>query len=299
MGNKKALGLYLFLIWILGITITACSTDTKQPQTLSAQEIEILGKTCEDIAKLQIETWDNRDAENLREIYTEDIVHFDNNPAFVGIDEVIGMAEMMFRNFHRWQMELGDTYISKEKCVGTWVSWDVLGLTQDNPGLEFDLLETRDNKISFWRLFYDENYNFAPIDYEFLYQFEQSWSQNDENALLEIYSENAKVEDTLYGVTIVGHKKIADYAKSIFALSQGASWKLIIPFTEGEAEYPYKEEYPFPSKGGVFSIGAKKPDGNACEIRIVVILTPDENGKIQAQETFYNVNTLIECGWAK
>jgi hypothetical protein len=175
----------------------------------------------------------------------------------------------------------------------------VFGLKQENPALEFDLLETQDNKISFWRLFYDENFNFAPIDYEFLSKFEKSWSQTDENALIDIYSENAKVEDTLYGVTIVGHQKIADYAKSIFALSQGASWKLIIPFTEGEAEDPYKDEYPFPSKGGVFGISAKKPDGTACEIRAVVILTPDENGEIQAQETFYNADTLIECSWAR
>ena len=201
--------------------------------------------------------------------------------------------------FSDWQMELGDTYISKEKCVGTWVNWGIGRSTQDNPRLEFDLLETRDNKISFWRLFYDEEFNYWPIDYEFLSQFEQSWSQKDENVLLEIYSENAKVEDTLYGVTIVGHQEIAEYARDMFALTKGAAWTLIVPFSEGEAEDPYKEEHPFPSTGGVFGIDAKKPDGTACEIRVVVILTPDENGKIQAQETFYNANTLIECGWAR
>lgn len=297
MDNKKALGLFLLLFCVIGIT--ACSTNTKQLQTLSAQEIETIGNTCEDFARLQIETWDTRDAENLREIYTEDIVHFDNNPAFVGIDEVLGMATRMFKMFPDWGMELGDTYISKEKCVGTWINWGVLGLKQDDPGLEFDLLETRDNRISFWRLFYDENFNFAPIDYEFLSQFEQSWSENDENALLDNYSKNARLEDTLFDVSIVGHKKIADYAANMFSLSQGATWKLVVPFTEGEAAYPYEEEYPFPSNGGVFSISTKTPDGTACEIRAVVILTPDENGKIQAQETFYDANTLIECGWAK
>lgn len=297
MENKKALGLSLYLFCVIGMT--ACSANTTQLQTLSAQEIETLGKTCEDIARLQIETWDTRDAENLREIYTEDIVHFDNNPAFVGIDEVLDMARMMFRVASNWQMALGDTYISKEKCVGTWVSWDTMGFTQDDPGLEFDLLETRDNKISFWRLFYDENFHFAPINYELLSQFENSWSQNDENALLDIYSKNARLEDTLFGVTAVGHRNIADYAKNIFTLSQGATWNLMIPFTEGEADDPYKDEYPFPSVGGVFGISTQKPDGTACEIRAVVILTPDEHGKIQAQETFYDANTLIECGWTQ
>jgi hypothetical protein len=76
MGNKKALGLLLLIFCIIGMT--ACSANTIQLQTLSAQEIETLGKTCEDIARLQIETWDTRDAEKLREIYTEDIVHFDS-----------------------------------------------------------------------------------------------------------------------------------------------------------------------------------------------------------------------------
>ena len=104
----------MFLLFFCIIGITACSTKTKQPEVLSSQEIETLGKTCEDIARMQIETWNTRDAENLREIYTEDIVHFDNNPAFVGIDEVIGMARTMFMILPKWQMELGDTYISKE-----------------------------------------------------------------------------------------------------------------------------------------------------------------------------------------
>lgn len=297
MENKKTLGLFLLQFFAIGLT--ACSINTTQPQRLSAQDVENLGKRCEDIARLQVETWDTRDPENLREIYTEDIVHFDDHPAYVGIDEVLSMARMMFRSFSKWQMELGDTYISKEKCVGTWVSWDVFGFTQDNPGLEFDLLETQDNKISFWRLFYDENFGWKKIDYELLAKYEESWSQNDESALLAIYSENATVEDTLFGVATVGHQEIADYAKNIFALSQEAVWKLIIPFAEGKASYPYSDEYPFPSTGGVFGINTKKTDGTVCEIRVVVILTPNENGKIQAQETFYDANTLIECGWAR
>ena len=288
-----------FLILLCVITFAACSSDAKQLQLLSIQEIETLDKNCEDIAKLQIETWNTRDPENLREIYTEDIVHFDKNPAYIGIDEVINMAKRMFINFPNWQMGLGDTYISKEKCVGTWINWGVLGFKQDDPGLEFDLLETQDNKISFWRLFYDEKFNFAPIDYELLSMFEKSWSQNDENVLLDIYSENAKLEDTLFDVAIVGHEEIAGYATSIFTFSQGASWNLIIPFTEGHAEYPYKDEYPYPSVGGVFGVNTKKGDGTTCEIRVVAILMPDENGKIQAQETFYDANTLIECGWVR
>jgi hypothetical protein len=43
----------------------------------------------------------------------------------------------------------------------------------------------------------------------------------------------------------------------------------------------------------------KDTEGNPCEIRAVVILTPDKEGKIQSQEVFYNADSLIACGWAK
>ena len=293
------IALYKFILFLLILGLSGCMNKPKQLQLQSAQEIEALGKACEDLEKRQIETWDARDPEKLRDIYTEDIVHFDAYPYIDGIDQVIDMASGMFNRLKPWKMVSGETFISQEKCVGTWVNWGVRGFTRENPGLEFDLLETKDNKISFWRLFYDEKFDFYPIDYKFLAMFENAWSASDANSLVDIYSENAVLDDTLFGISVEGRDHIADYGQNFIELSQGGTWTLIQGFTERQAPIIYQEEYPFPSLGGVFSVNTTMQDGSSCELRVLVILTPDENGKIQSQETFYNANTLDECGWVK
>ena len=53
-------------------------------------------------------------------------------------------------------MKAGETYISKNECFGTWVNW--FSNLRDTTLTEFDLLESQDGKISFWRLFYDQNF---------------------------------------------------------------------------------------------------------------------------------------------
>lgn len=296
--------LQITLMIFLAFLIVGCSTTTqgespmKKPNQLqmqSAQEIEVLSRACDDIVKLQIDTWDTRDAEQLRNIYTEDIVHFDSHPAYVGIDQVVDMAKMMFSTFTAWKMDAGETYISQDKCLGTWINWGLMGFTQEDPFLEFDLLETQGEKISFWRLFYDEK--FKPNDFTPLAMFKDAWSTNDTNSLVSIYSDNADLEDSLFGIKINGRESIANYAQNFLDLSHGGRWTLIQGFSESYV--PYKEDYLGPSLGGVFGVNTTKADGSNCEVRVVVILTPDKNGKIQTQETFYDADTLLECGWVK
>ena len=86
----------------------------------------------------------------------------------------------------------------------------------------------------------------------------------------------------MFGVSVDNRSKIEKYAESIFAKSPEASWELLIPFAEGRASYPYSEQHPFASQGGVFSIKLDDTDGESCEIQTVVILTPNEEGRIQA-----------------
>lgn len=278
------------------LILVACSRDAELKMP-NAEEITRIGNGCEDIEQGQIIAWNTRNADNLRQIYTDDIVHFDGEPAYEGIDEVVDMAKQVHGMFPDWQMQAGGTYISKDKCFGTWINWEIIGLTQENPGIEFDLLETQDNKISFWRLFYDQNFGFSEIDYELLSQFGEIWSQGDANKIKELYSEDATLEDTLFGISVNKQSKIADYAESIFAKSPGASWKLLIPFAEGRASYPYSEQHPFASQGGVFVINVNDSNGDPCEIQTVVILTLNIDGRVQAQETFYDANSLITCDW--
>ena len=291
----------IFIVLLLSVCavlmLSACSSTAEPLETLKAEEVSQLGSNCYELEKMQVDAWSTGDPEILRQIYTDDIVHFDGYPAYVGIDAVVSMADRAFRMLPDWQMETGEAYASKDKCVGSWINWDIFELTEDKVGYEFDLLEFREDKISFWRLFYDENTR--SIDYEFLSQFAASWSQGDLERVTELYAKDAKLEDTLFGVSIEGRGEIRKYVNSFFVTGPDANWEILIPYGEAVAAYPYEEDYPFPSKGGVFGVNVKDPEGQSCEIRAFLILTPNEKGEIQSQETFYNAESLIECGWAK
>lgn len=293
----------LFLVSFFILSLSSCS-GTKAPKTPDAEEVTSIGNNCKELYQGHIDAWNSRDPENLRLIYTDDIVHFDGKPLYVGINHVVGMARGMFEFFPDWQMEAGETYISRDECLGTWVNWGVFGFTQDNPGLEFDLLETRDGKISFWRLFYDQSFFDAipdgtHVEEDFLTQFANSWTGEDMDELLKIYSQDAQIEDTLFGISDTGQQAIIAYANDFFAKSPGASWKLLYPFAEDEVSYITQEEHPLPSEGGIFAITVKDADNNPCEIRVALILTPDDDRNIQTQKIFYEADTLLACGWVK
>jgi ketosteroid isomerase-like protein len=262
----------------------------------AADQILALGESCAEIYQAQIEAWISKDTEKLRAVYTDDIVHFDGKPLFVGIDEVLGMAQMMFRAFPRWEMKAGPTYISQNECLGTWMFWNTSGWKEEDPGIEFDILETREGKISFWRLFYDHHFDSDRIDEGFLQDFAAAWSKGDLESVLGLYSPDAVVEDTLLGVVAYGPEAIRVYADTVLSENPEISWELTYPFAEDD--FANGETEVLASKGGTFTITTLDGQGSPCQIQAVLILTPDGEGKIQHQKTFYDAGSLRTCGWA-
>jgi hypothetical protein len=290
----------LFSISIL-ISLSSCS-GSEAPKAPNAKEITSLGKHCKELEGRQIDAWNSKDSENLRQVYTDDAVHFDSEPVMTGIDNMIALANGEYISSPNWQMKAGESYISRDQCLGTWISWNLFGITQDDPGTEYDLLDFQEDKISYWRLFYDPRFKKALggiiIDPDFLSQFASGWSEGNAAELTKLYSEDAMLEDSLYRVKGVGQPAIQNYVSSFFARSPGANWVLINSFGEGKSRN-FSDLYPRPSQGGVFAIKVTDAGGNPCEIRVAVILTPNEEKKIEAQKVFYNADTLLACGWAK
>jgi ketosteroid isomerase-like protein len=299
---KYGHGLFLSLI-VASLLLTACS-DKQDVTNSRADQITALGKSCEELYAQHITAWNSKNPENLRLIYTEDIVSFEGEPTYVGIEDVVEMADDMFQFFPDWQMQAGDTYISKpDECFGTWLNWGVLGIPKENPGKEYDLFTIRDGKISFWRLFYDQEFQNAFATYyrikpDFLAQFASAWSGGDAGELVKLYAENAVLEDSLFGVNITGTFEIQDYATNFWRRSSGASWSLVTPFAE-DLPIKHPDLYPHPAQGGIYSISVKDKQGEPCEVRAAVILTPDDDGIILAQQMFYAADTLLECGWVE
>ncbi len=271
---------------------------------IHTDEILLKDKTCSNLVEGQINAWKSKDVEKLKKIYTNDIVHFDGYPAYVGIDEVIKMAEYMWRRFSLWEMKAGEVYISKNQCMGEWVNWNVMGFSQDDPGLEYDLLDFQNDKISFWRLFYDQKFCEAfnepeRIDDAFLSQFASTWSSGNITEIKNLYSSQAVYEDTLFDVSITGSRKISNYASSLFNQFPGIEWHKLYPFGEGKALGAYKDDYPFASQGALFEITLQDEDNKPCEIRAVIILTRNDKNKIVRQIILYDAESLVECGLAK
>jgi ketosteroid isomerase-like protein len=291
------------IIGSLLLLLAACSRNQERA-TSRADQITALGKSCEELYAQHIAAWDSKQPDKLRQVYTDDIVHFDGEPLYIGIDEVIAMADDMFHFFPDWQMQAGETYISRSgECLGTWVNWGVFGFTQESPGLEFDLFTLQESKISFWRLFYDQKFYNALASYyrikpDFLSQFASAWSGGGMVELAELYADDAVLEDSLFGVNITGTLAIQEYATNFWARSPGATWSLLTPFGEDRSRNQ-PDLYPHPAQGGIYAVTVKDKQGAPCEIRLAVILTPDENEIILSQKMYYAADTLLACGWAE
>jgi len=293
------------LVVLTALLLSTCSGGDIAPIPLPARDdVETLRADCDHIYARQVFAWAARDPQALREIYTDDIIHFDGEPAFEGIEEVVDMAEMMFRSFPDWQMAPGDTYVSAAKCAGAWRNWGIFGMTQDEPGLEYDLLEVRGERISHWRLFYDEVFYGAwnddfQIDPAFTDAYIQAWSGGQPRRIARLYTEEAILTDTLFDVTAEGRAEIGQYAAAFLARSPDAVWTLRHPFAEGDADWPYEEAYPHAAQGGIFGVSVEGPSGTPCRLRAMVILTPDDKGRIREQEVLWAADTLIACGWVE
>ena len=290
----------IFLVVLLcSVGLIACSSSAEIILP-DADEITKLGETCTALETMQIVAWQSLDIEQVRSVYTDDVVHFDGYPAYVGVDSVVNMAERILTFFADWQMGVGESYISDEGCVGTWLNWGIAeGQTSENPGREFDYLEVKNGKISFWRLFYDASFDAERIQQEFLDSYAEAWTSGDVNSIKDFYASNTTLEDSLMGVSISGKGNVGKYISSMMELGGDMEWEVLVPYGEESAPFPYDEEYPQPSTGGVFGIHVTDEAGKACMIEVFLMLTPDDDGKIIDHQMFYNEETLIECGWVK
>ncbi len=295
------LSISILLSMIILLSLSACSGSRSLP-ALRARQISAIAKKCQDLFTVEVNAWNAKDAQALRQIYADDIVLIDGAPLFKGIDAVIEMAREMMAG--PAQGKVGQIYISKGECVDAWHIWGIYGFTPDHPGTEFDLLQFRGGKISSWRLFYDQHFfrsGFGKSSYinnDLLSQFASSWSARSMDELLRLYTAEATLEDTLFGFSISKQEALKAYIDKFLAKSSGASWELIYPFAEKQGPRQPGDK-PLASQGGIFAIKVKDASGNQCAIEATIILTPGDDGRIITQKVFYNADTLIACGWAK
>ncbi len=278
------------------LVLSSCGQNLIRGEAPDMEDLIGWADTCSEVYHAQIAAWDSRDADQLREVYTADIVHFDGEPAFIGIDEVVIMARSMWMLLDDWGMAAGRTYVSQNDCFGDWINWGFGGYGEDNPRSEFDLVEIRDGKISYWRLFYDPNWDNEPMNVGLLEDFGTAWSSGKPQAVAALYAEDAVLEDSLFGINANGREQIERVAAGFKRQHARATWELVTPFDEGAD--PAQPDL-LPSVGGIYEISIKGLGLKTCPVQAAVILTPDREGLIARQLTMYAAEDLIECQWVK
>lgn len=311
-GQNRSRAQNGFLMCLLaGSLLQACQANSLVREAavepaltaIDAKEVQRKGQVCADLYQAHIEAWNSREAENLRRIYSEDIVHFDAEPLYSGIDAVAGMAEGMWSAFPDWAMQAGDTYIDTEECMGEWINWGVFGFSEEAPALEFDLLELRDEKISYWRAYYDGKFldvfgSSFRIDQDLLRAVGLAWSGDDPQAIADLYGEEAVFTDSLFDIALVGQDAVADFAARYQAQFSGVKWELQSAFAE-DFSSKVKRGGGFQPQGGVYAITLPSVEGDPCTIQVVVMLTTNEEDQIIDQTIYYQAQDLITCGLAQ
>ena len=69
----------LFLVSFFILSLSSCAS-AEALKTYDAEEVTSIGNNCKELFQGHVDAWDSRDPENLRLIYTDDIIHFDGKP---------------------------------------------------------------------------------------------------------------------------------------------------------------------------------------------------------------------------
>ncbi len=297
---KHALQVFPCLI-ILIFVAAGCQQNTPRP-ALSAKEVGTLATQLTNLTNLHLQAWANRDEDLLRQIYTEDFVHHDLGQDLVkGNDSVISFMKDFRNAVPDYQNRLGNVFIGQNDGVYSedtwgWVPMDFVKnvFSSDHPMRHYMWMTIRDGKFSYWWLFYGEEVFSAgnlPFDEKLMRDYADAWSSGDVEKVANLYTPEATRLDTLFSEDQQGTTAIKEYATNFFTWYPGVNLSLLESF--GEFTRVIK-------RGGEYSIHVSDLNGNPCDVKMVVVLEPDETqAKIAHEWVFYNADSLIACGWAQ
>jgi len=257
------------------------------------------------IAGSLLETWNTKDAQAVKDLFTEDAEAYDRSfgDHVVGPDQITGLIAIVSAFGPNWEARQTDRYIGLENGLVVDEMWNLkfgsIQFTQDHPMMEIDWLQTRDDHISNWTIFYglDTLEELAVPSSQRLDQarsllssYQTAWSTGQTQAVAQLYSNDAVREDMVFMERQEGQKAIATFAKSFFGWYPGAQWNISLEFGEGRGEAPIT--------GGLYSIKVTDQNGQPCEVKVAVLLKTAEN-LIYQETLYYEAQSLIGCGWAR
>jgi len=252
-----------------------------------------------------LETWNSRDAQAVKDLFTDDAEAYDRSfgDHVVGPDQITGLIAIVSAFGPNWEARQTDRYIGLDNGLVIDELWNLkfgsIQFTQDHPMMDVDWLQTRDDRISNWTILYglDTLEELAIPTSQRLDQaksllssYQTAWSSGKEQAVAQLYTNDAVREDMVFMERQEGQKAIASFAKSFFGWYPGVQWNISLEFGEGRGDAPIT--------GGLYAIKVTNEAGQPCEVKVAVLLQTVEN--LITQETlYYDAQSLISCGWAR
>jgi hypothetical protein len=300
------------IIW--GTSTTVSKTGDTEVELLPAHEVLSSAEITQMAARFKALADTNREAHNARDIeaiealFTEDLLFVDVTfgDRLDSIDKFMSMTRRMFAYFPEFQWKTLDYFVGSDKFVtiaGFWGgNWGgKVEYTEAAPFIHVFLFEPKEEMIASWRLFY--GYDFlndnrvisetATADMKsMLMTYGLAWSSMDSDVVADIYAEDALRHDSLFDEHQNGLSEIKAFAESFFIQYPEAQWTPLVMF--GERGFSDKPQ----AIGSSYAIETTDPTGEACEIMVVVLLHVLD-GKIVQEDLYYDVDSLIQCGWAE
>lgn len=257
------------------------------------------------IASGLLETWNTRDAQAVKDLFTDDAEAYDRSfyDKAVGPDQITGLIATVSAFGPNWEARQKDRYIGLQNGLVVDELWNIkfgsIQYTQDRPMIEVDWLQTLDDHITNWTILYGLDAleeQAIPTSQRLeqagslLSSYPAAWSSGKTQAVAQLYSDEAVREDMVFMERQEGQKAIETFAKSFFGWYPGAQWNISLEFGEGRGDAPIT--------GGLYSIKVTDKNGQPCEVKVAVLLKTAEN--LITQETlYYEAQSLISCGWAR
>jgi hypothetical protein len=113
-----------------------------------------------------------------------------------------------------------------------------------------------------------------------------AWSSGDVDRIASLYAPRAQREDSLLGTLHIGSEAIGARAAEFRSWYPDASWALVGGYSNADGFI-----------GGFYEISTPDPDGGLCEVRLATRLRVVD-GFIDHDAVFYDVESLVSCGWA-
>jgi ketosteroid isomerase-like protein len=206
--------LLLACLIILMMVSSGCQQQTSP--TVSTDEVKKLSMVLDQLSDEAIQAYNSHDLDQVRQLYTEDVLVYESNEQCNGVDCMLHTADWIFSNAPQFGLQKrGDAFISGEDG---FLQQDFLNFSAipENPIIHsFVWVKLQEGKASYWRSFVSADFFTSremPFDPTILNDYTTAWSSGDAQTVAALYNTDATRQDTLFEENQQGSSAVKEFA---------------------------------------------------------------------------------------